>query len=71
MKIIELFGDLRLPIFNEEVDVVKKVKNKKLTEVSQLSDREREIVLGLIRKNVLRLEENQIFFNGPEVLDNV
>jgi len=69
MKIIEIVGNLRLPVFNEEVDLIKKVKSKKLTEVSQLTDRERVLTLGLVRRNVLNITDNKIFFNGPQPVE--
>jgi len=68
MKMIEIFGEMRLPVFNEEVEVLKKVKNKKITEVSHLNDRERQVVLGLVRKNVLNINGNSISFNAPKTV---
>jgi hypothetical protein len=67
MKIVEIIGGWRLPLSNEETVIVEGVKTKKLTEISQLNDRARQVVLELVRKNVLNItEDNKIFFNGPK-----
>lgn len=60
----EIIGGLRLPLNNEENNLVEKVKNKKILEVSKLNEREQEVLIGLCRRNVLNIEKDEITFNG-------
>ena len=69
MKMTEIVGGLRLPLNNEENNLVEKVKNKKILEVSTLNDREREVLIGLCRRNVLNIDKDEITFNGLQPME--
>jgi hypothetical protein len=64
MKIIEIIGGLRVPLNNEEVDLSNKVKKQTVKEVSDLNDREKQVLLLLVHKNVVNIDGNKITFNG-------
>lgn len=64
MKIIEIMGGLRIPMSNEETDLTNKVKSHQVSEVKQLSDREKQVLLGLIHKNIVNIDGVKLSFNG-------
>jgi hypothetical protein len=69
MKMTEIIGGLRMPLSNEENNLVEKVKNKKMLEVSKLNEREYEVLIGLCRRNVLNIEKDEITFNGLQPVE--
>jgi hypothetical protein len=64
MKMTEIIGGLRIPLSNEEDNLVNKVKSNKLLEFSKLNEREKELLIGLVRKNVINMEDGKVTFNG-------
>jgi hypothetical protein len=58
MKIVELINNLRLPITNEESDLLGKFIADEVLEKSSLSLREQHIANQLVNKDVL-LRKNQ------------
>lgn len=64
MKMTEISGGIRIPLNNEENNLVTKVKKEKILEYSKLNDREQEVLLGLCRRNVLNINKGQVTFNG-------
>lgn len=53
MKIIEITGQIKLPITNEESDLLGKFEDHKLIEKQNLSEREQVLANGLVIKGVL------------------
>lgn len=53
MKIIEITGQIKLPITNEESDLLGKFEDQKLIEKQNLSEREQVLANGLVIKGVL------------------
>ena len=58
MKIVELLSSIRLPITNEEHDLLGKFIGEDIVEKSKLSEREQMIANQLVNKDVL-LRKNQ------------
>ena len=58
MKIIELINGIRLPLNNEEVDVLGRFAEVNIVEGSEFNERERSIANQLVNKDVL-LRKNQ------------
>ena len=58
MKIVELVNHIRVPITNEESDLLGKFHNEELVEKSKLSLREQQIANQLVNKDIL-LRKNQ------------
>jgi outer membrane lipopolysaccharide assembly protein LptE/RlpB len=58
MKIVELINHIRVPITNEEADVLGKFHEEEIIEKSQLDLREQQIANQLVNKDVL-LRKNQ------------
>lgn len=58
MKIVELISNIRLPITNEEADLLGKFHETETVERSKLSERERQIANQLVNKDIL-LRKNQ------------
>lgn len=53
MKIVEIMGGLRLPITNEEAELLSKFKDNDSIVKSKLNEREQTIANQLVNKNVL------------------
>lgn len=58
MKIVELVNHIRVPITNEESDLLGKFHDEELVEKSKLSLREQQIANQLVNKDIL-LRKNQ------------
>ena len=58
MKIVELLNHLRVPITNEEADVLGRFHDTEIIEKSQFNLREQHIANQLVNKDVL-LRKNQ------------
>ena len=58
MKIVELINHIRVPITNEEADVLGKFHEEEIIQKSQLDLREQQIANQLVNKDVL-LRKNQ------------
>lgn len=54
MKIIEILGGIRLPITNEEMDVLNRFHDTEVIVRSDLSEREIHIANQLVNKSVLQ-----------------
>jgi hypothetical protein len=66
MKIVEIMDGLRIALSNEESFIANKVKNGEVTDVSQLSERGKQVLLTLIHKNVLNIDGRKLSFNDEE-----
>lgn len=54
MRIIELLNSIKMPITNEESDLLKKFNNdQKIIKKSELSERERHVANKLVERDVL------------------
>jgi hypothetical protein len=58
MKIIELINGIRLPLNNEEADVLGRFAESTVVEGTEFNEREREVANHLVNKEVL-LRRNQ------------
>jgi len=58
MKIVELLNHIRVPITNEEADVLGMFAESEVIEKTKLSEREQHIANQLVNKDVL-LRKNQ------------
>lgn len=68
MKIVELLNKIRLPITNEEADVLDKFHNAKKIAKEDLSLRDSTIANQLVNKDVLfRKNENGKIYYGKKI----
>jgi hypothetical protein len=59
MKIIELLNNIKLPLNNEEADVLQMFDNESTIRKSELNDRQLVIANNLVNKDVLgRIRKN-------------
>lgn len=58
MKIVELVNHVRVPITNEESDLLGKFHEEEIVEKSKLSLREQQVANQLVNKDIL-LRKNQ------------
>ncbi len=64
MKIVEILGGLRIPLNNEENTLFEKVKKQDAPRISDLNDREKEVLRSLFKKNVVNIDEGKITYNA-------
>lgn len=64
MKIVELLNNIRLPVTNEEADLLGKFDNNDKVRKKDLNERERILASNLVSKDILsRLKhEGKIFY---------
>jgi len=64
MKILELLNNIRLPITNEEADLLGKFSQSSKVRKKDLNERERIIANNLVNKDILTRSkhEGKIFF---------
>ena len=58
MKIKELLNGIRVPITNEEADVLRKISNKGSILKSELSEREQLLANNLVTKDIVSRKKN-------------
>lgn len=58
MKIVELLNNVKLPISNEEYDILGKFNEVKEIRKKDLSPREQYLVNGLVNKDILIRKKN-------------
>lgn len=58
MKIVELLNNIKLPISNEEYDILGKFNEVKEIRKKDLSPREQYLVNGLVNKDILIRKKN-------------
>ena len=69
MKIIDIIGSLRLPISNEENQLLEKIVKSNGIYKESLNERERELSRQLVSKGVLKRvkNENKTFYLYNEI----
>ena len=72
MKVIEIMGGLRLPVFNQEMEIYHLIEEKKLVKRSQLNERQQELARTMVKRGILRqfTKDGKLCFviNRPEPL---
>ena len=69
MKIVDIIGSLRLPISNEENQLLEKIVKSNGIYKESLNERERELSRQLVNKGVLKRvkNENKTFYLYNEI----
>jgi hypothetical protein len=71
MKIIEVIGGMRIPVYNFENALFEKIKEKNGLGKSQLSEREQEIARNMLSRGILKRAKrgDQIVYKVNEMPD--
>jgi hypothetical protein len=73
MRLIEILGGYRIPVSNEENDLINKVKQDGSLLFDDLTDREKQLSYDLYRRNVVKIsdETNMISLNKMPPLEDI
>jgi hypothetical protein len=73
MRLIEILGGYRIPVSNEENDLINKIKQDGSLLFDDLTDREKQLSYDLYRRNVVKIsdETNMISLNKMPPLEDI